>query len=102
MAIATFFLRPCPTCGRRLEIQIRHLGQTVLCPHCRAAFLATQENRGDLQRDAVAEALRQAERFLRQVESEQQSQEAWQATEFLDEATLSYDLSSRDSSRTAR
>lgn len=102
MAIGTYFLRPCPTCGRRLEIQVRHLGRTVLCPHCRAAFLASQESRLDLQRDAVAEALLQAERFLERAESERQARVDWRSSGEEEEAGVMFDLSSLDSPRSAR
>ncbi len=32
------FTQSCPTCGRRLEIPTRLLGQTVACQHCLAEF----------------------------------------------------------------
>ena len=38
MSRATFFLRECPTCGRRLQIRIEYLGRTVRCKHCAALF----------------------------------------------------------------
>lgn len=40
MSRATFFLRECPTCGRRLQIRVEYLGRTVRCKHCAAMFEA--------------------------------------------------------------
>ncbi|NLX54276.1 MAG: hypothetical protein GXY58_04100 [Planctomycetaceae bacterium] len=40
MSRATFFMRGCPTCGRRLQIRVEHLGRMVRCKHCEAQFVA--------------------------------------------------------------
>lgn len=40
--MATFFVQPCPTCGRNLEIRVQYLGRKVVCQHCRAEFLAQE------------------------------------------------------------
>ncbi len=40
MSRATFFLRECPTCGRRLQIRVEYLGRMVRCKHCEALFEA--------------------------------------------------------------
>jgi len=37
---ATYFIQICPTCGRRLEINIEYIRQEVSCYHCRARFIA--------------------------------------------------------------
>jgi hypothetical protein len=37
----TYFLRDCPTCGRKLQIRVEYLGKRVACRHCHAAFEAT-------------------------------------------------------------
>jgi hypothetical protein len=37
---ATYFLRDCPTCGRKLQIRVEYLGKRVACRHCHAAFEA--------------------------------------------------------------
>jgi ribosomal protein L37AE/L43A len=34
------FTQSCPTCGRRLEVHTRLLGQNVACQHCNAEFVA--------------------------------------------------------------
>ncbi len=35
------FTRPCPTCGRMLEIPVTFIGRSVCCSHCHAEFRAT-------------------------------------------------------------
>jgi hypothetical protein len=40
MSRATFFIRECPTCGRRLQIRVEYLGRMVRCKHCEAHFMA--------------------------------------------------------------
>jgi hypothetical protein len=40
MAGSTFFVQPCPTCGRNLEVRVRYLGRPVICRHCNAKFEA--------------------------------------------------------------
>ena len=40
MSRATFFIRECPTCGRRLQIRVEYLGRMVRCKHCEAHFVA--------------------------------------------------------------
>lgn len=37
---ATYFLRDCPTCGRKLQIRVEYLGKRVACRHCHAVFEA--------------------------------------------------------------
>jgi hypothetical protein len=36
----TYFIQECPTCGRRLQVRVIHLGQRVFCRHCGAQFAA--------------------------------------------------------------
>jgi hypothetical protein len=38
--IATYFINPCPVCGRSLHIPVQLLGQKAICQHCRATFAA--------------------------------------------------------------
>jgi hypothetical protein len=37
---ATYFLRDCPTCGRKVQIRVEYLGKRVACRHCHAVFEA--------------------------------------------------------------
>lgn len=34
MSKRVFFIRECPTCGRRLLILVEYLGKRIVCPHC--------------------------------------------------------------------
>lgn len=38
---ATYFLRDCPTCGRKVQIRVEYLGRRVACRHCHGVFEAT-------------------------------------------------------------
>lgn len=40
MSNPTFFVQECPTCGRRLQIRVEHLGRKVVCQHCQGHFIA--------------------------------------------------------------
>lgn len=42
MAAGTYFVKPCPTCGRKLEVRIELLGREVECVHCSAVFTANE------------------------------------------------------------
>lgn len=52
MSRATFFLRECPTCGRRLQIRVEYLGRTVRCKHCEAMFEADDPTRSSSPSDS--------------------------------------------------
>jgi hypothetical protein len=41
MSTPTFFVQECPTCGRRLQIRVEHLGRRVVCQHCHGRLIAT-------------------------------------------------------------
>lgn len=38
MVGATYFLQEFPTCGRRIQVRVNHLGKRVACSHCSAQF----------------------------------------------------------------
>lgn len=40
----SLFVQECPTCGRRLLVQIDLLGRSVACQHCQAQFMARDPN----------------------------------------------------------
>ncbi|MDC0934721.1 response regulator [Pirellulales bacterium] len=40
MAVATYFVQGCPTCGRNLQVRVQYLGKRVVCQHCGAKFRA--------------------------------------------------------------
>jgi hypothetical protein len=35
-----YFMQKCPTCGRRLQICVEHLGRKMVCEHCHGTFVA--------------------------------------------------------------
>lgn len=41
MSQTVFFVKPCPSCGRKAQIGISLLGRYVRCNHCRREFVAT-------------------------------------------------------------
>jgi len=67
MSKSTYFVQDCPTCGRRLEIRVEHLGKVVTCQHCRGRFQASESsNAADRLSDPTASSwlLRRAEELL--------------------------------------
>lgn len=68
MSHGTYFLQECPTCGRRLQIRIEHLGRKVVCQHCRGEFVASDpaSNR-PREGDSADALLRRADELLRHV-----------------------------------
>jgi len=34
------YTQPCPTCGRRIQVQASLMGHSLACPHCGADFVA--------------------------------------------------------------
>jgi ribosomal protein L37AE/L43A len=65
MAMPTFFVQECPTCGRNLEIRVEYLGRIVSCRHCRGQFTASDPNSNSSGMRGAADAiLRRAEELL--------------------------------------
>ncbi len=69
MSRATFFLRECPTCGRRLQIRVEYLGRTVRCKHCEALFEAADPTQSKLPPAPQASLLERANQLLESFES---------------------------------
>jgi hypothetical protein len=67
MVGSSHFVKPCPICGRTLQIQVRYIGREVSCGHCHGRFLAYH---GEMARDASAtfgkatDALQRADELL--------------------------------------
>ena len=38
--IETYFVQPCPVCGRSLQVSVQLLGREAACQHCGAPFVA--------------------------------------------------------------
>jgi DNA-directed RNA polymerase subunit M/transcription elongation factor TFIIS len=60
---ATYFLRECPTCGRKLQIRVEYLGKRVACRHCHAEFEATDPKMASRPSDSGS-ILERAEQLL--------------------------------------
>ena len=69
MSRATFFLRECPICGRRLQIRVEYLGRTVRCNHCEARFEAAETPQTGRSVDTDVSLLDRANRLLEALES---------------------------------
>ena len=55
MMAPTYYLQPCPTCGRRLQVQIEYLGKQLVCSHCQGPFIASDPDlTEDGEKDAVS------------------------------------------------
>jgi DNA-directed RNA polymerase subunit RPC12/RpoP len=63
--MTTYFLQGCPTCGRRLQIRVEHLGKRVRCQHCRGWLTASDSTtaRSD-PAEADSSLLRRADELL--------------------------------------
>lgn len=66
MSCPTFFFKPCPTCGRRLEIKVEHFGKLVECPSCTSRFVAGETPDSDERTAALEQALLKADEYLAQ------------------------------------
>jgi len=65
MSSPIYFVQGCPTCGRRLQIRVEHLGKKVVCQHCQATFVAMDPaNVRDGYVDPGSAILRRADELL--------------------------------------
>lgn len=69
MATGTYFVRPCPTCGRQLEVRIELLGRTVACQHCGAEFFASQRAESAREELRIEDLLARARQYIDSVET---------------------------------
>ncbi len=68
MSNPTFFIQECPTCGRRLQIRVEHLGRRVVCQHCQGHLLAADPVNARHGRADLGNALlRRADELLESV-----------------------------------
>ncbi len=61
------FTRPCPTCGRMLQIPINLIGRSVACSHCAAEFRATPPQDRATDEDRLIEE--KIDRLLQEAEA---------------------------------
>ena len=82
MSHTTFFVQECPTCGRRLQIRVAHLGKRLYCQHCSGPFFASDPSAGIYSPDrSHAKLLERAEKLL--AFAEQQKINAAYSSEFM-------------------
>lgn len=43
MPSTVYFVQNCPACGRSLQVRIAYLGKGIECQHCKAEFVASQQ-----------------------------------------------------------
>ncbi len=68
MSGTMFFLRECPTCGRRLQIRVEYLGRLVRCNHCEGRFEATDPSMSTSNSDSGTNLLDRANELLAALE----------------------------------
>ncbi len=59
------FTQSCPTCGRRVQVHTRLLGQKVACQHCHAEFVASSADDDPSWGDSSANLLARVEEALK-------------------------------------
>ena len=74
MSNSTYFVRECPTCGRRLRIRVEYLGKVLVCQHCQGEFEALDPSNVRLDSaDRKNALLRRADQLLRFVDHQSRS-----------------------------
>ncbi len=67
--INTSFSQDCPACSRKLRVRGAFLERRVICQHCKAEFIASEDSSDCVPRDAWCDSLLQrADDLLRRVE----------------------------------
>jgi hypothetical protein len=71
MSRSTFFVQPCPTCGRRVQVCVEYLGKHVVCDHCMGTFMAIDPALDVPASDDSSIILRRANQLLATVDRRQ-------------------------------
>ncbi len=66
MALKTYFVQECDTCGRNLQVRVEYLGKLVVCQHCGARFQASEPTRKHPQVPGSQSLLERADKLLEQ------------------------------------
>ncbi len=69
MAIGTYFLSECPTCGRKLEIRVELLGKRVECKSCGAIHIASDVVERSVNDERIEQVLARARAYVASVDS---------------------------------
>ncbi len=67
MSWITYFLQECPSCGRKLQIRVAHMGRNVACQHCQKTFLATDPANAPADDLTESTLLQRADQLLESV-----------------------------------
>lgn len=59
-----FFVQDCPTCGRRVRVNVAYLGKSIQCRNCRAVFVATDPSQDSSSCDSSSALLRRVDELL--------------------------------------
>lgn len=71
MSESTYYLQPCPTCGRSLRVRVEYLGRQVICQHCQGRFLACDPDSPQHSlSDSGLALLRRAEELLQKADQQ--------------------------------
>ena len=69
MSASMFFVQPCPTCGRSLQVRVRYLGRSIICRHCGGSFEACDPHSAQYPpRSSRLNTLLRAEQLIEQAE----------------------------------
>jgi hypothetical protein len=68
MALGTYFIRSCPTCGRQLNVRVELLGREVECVHCLGTFIANEESEAAPDDQRIEQILARAQRYIESVQ----------------------------------
>jgi hypothetical protein len=79
MSQPVYYVQECPTCGRRLQIRVAHLGKQVVCQHCLAEFVAADPANKAACSDSSHDLLAIADELLATVDRQQEAQTEWAA-----------------------
>ena len=66
MPTSTYFVQECSTCGRNLQVRVEYLGKKVVCQHCGARFVASDQPECDLHSDSGISLIDRADELIRQ------------------------------------
>ena len=74
------FHQSCPTCGRKLMVQVEYLGRRVFCTHCRSPFIASDgSHHYEGANGGGGTVLERAERLLALLEPDRLPRWTWDA-----------------------
>ena len=81
MSQPVYYVQECPTCGRRLQIRVAHLGRQVVCQHCLAEFVASDPANKYSCSDSGQDLLARADELLATVDRQHEAESDWAPAE---------------------